>query len=76
MSEFAFDFKLLGVCRVKAASEARARELLARYGDCLDLGINITDGEVMERGESLHFTEGSVDGEADLFEVDGREPTE
>lgn len=65
MPEYAFDVKLLAAVRVTADDEATARKQLAEVLDCADLsvchgGVNMPD-----------TFEASMDGEADLFEVDG-----
>jgi hypothetical protein len=66
--EYAFDVKLLAAIRVKAASEQEAREKLAEHLQCADTNFGAwPDGSPI-------LAEASIDGEADLYEVDG-EPT-
>lgn len=63
MTEYAFDVKLWAVARVAADTEREAREKLANYADCLDIGLVSPDG--------VTFTEASGEGEYDLIEIDG-----
>ena len=67
--EYAFDIKLLASVRVRATTEREARELLARHLACADCNAGAWPG-----GSPIVF-EASIDGDADLYEVDG-EPTE
>lgn len=59
MKEYLFDVKLFAAIRVRADDEAAARAILS---DTISGGICELDG--------LPF-EASMDGEADLLEVDG-----
>ena len=47
MKEYAFDVKMFVVCRVKAASQARAEELLDLYGDTIE-PVLLIDGDCMK----------------------------
>jgi len=61
MKEYAFDIKLFAVVRVEADSLADARR-------------RVQDLQAIEIGydaDGVHITEGSTDGEPDLFEIDG-----
>jgi hypothetical protein len=66
MSEFLFDVKLFSCIRVQAATEAEARAKLAQMLDVVDVQLSDPD----DNDETLTF-EASIDGEADLLEVDG-----
>lgn len=61
--EYTFDVKLWAVARVTADSEQAARDKLANYADCLDIGLVSPDG--------VKFTEASSEGSFDLIEIDG-----
>lgn len=61
--EYAFDVKLWAMARVTATSEQDARDKLANYADCLDIGFVSPDG--------VKFTEASSEGSFDLIEIDG-----
>ncbi len=65
VKEYAFDVKLWAVARVKATTEAEAREKL-RSIDCVDLAYE--HGDVRMTEASLQDVDGS-----ELFEVDGIE---
>ena len=61
----AFDIKMFAGLRIHAASEAEARADLAKYLDCATVNFGADkDGDPIT-GEA------SIDGEADLFEIDG-----
>jgi hypothetical protein len=62
---FLFDVKLFVLVNVHAPDEATAREMLAKALDGSKL-----DGGAWPNGEPL-LMEASVDGEADLMELDG-----
>lgn len=62
LHEYAFDVKVLTVVRVTAESERSAREKLTLL-DSTDFGS--------APRLTLRFTEATIDGTADLFEVDG-----
>jgi hypothetical protein len=62
MKEYAFDCKLWAVCRVTAPDVKTAREKMQNVVDCLDIGYD-QDG--------VKLTEASIEGEGDLFEIDG-----
>lgn len=64
MHEYLFDVKLFASFRFKAENAAEARRLLAEALDC----ASINAGEI--NGCTL-VGEASVDGAADLIEVDG-----
>ena len=65
MTAFAFDVKLLATVRITAPDEATARRQLAEVLDCADLSV-------CHGGVDMPDTfEASMDGEADLVEVDG-----
>jgi hypothetical protein len=65
LHEYAFDVKLLAAIRVKAANETEARELLSQHLNCADTNLGAwPDGSPI-------LAEASIDGEADLYEVDG-----
>jgi len=70
--EYAFDVKLFAVVRVKAPSEANARNLLTTFLDAATI-----DEEVGVWGDSgVTITEASLstdDDEPLLFEIDGKE---
>ena len=63
-NEYAFDIKLLASVRVRAKNEREARELLARHFDCAYCNA----GEWPD-GRTILF-EASLDGDADLYEVE------
>ena len=63
--EYAFDVKLLAAVRVKATTAAGARKLLTEHLDAADC-----NGGSWPNGDPILF-EASMDGEADLFEIDG-----
>lgn len=65
MKEYTFDVKLWATVQVKAESEKEARQKLANYADCLDIGIETPDG--------VKFTNASSEGEFDLLEIDGED---
>lgn len=66
--EFLFDVKLFAAIRVTAASEAEARQKLAGALDCADTNFGAwPDGTPI-------LAEASMDGDADLQEVDGEDP--
>lgn len=65
MSEYLFDVKLFASVRVEAESEDAARKLLAETLD----GASCNAGAWPD-GAPVLF-EASLDGEADLMEVDG-----
>lgn len=75
--EYAFDVTLFAVIRVKATTEANAREAMDRVLSCMDLSEFTIDGMNDEMAaESLQITEASLstaDGEPHLFELDGVE---
>lgn len=61
---YLFDVKIFSSVRVEANSEAEARSKLSKLLDCCDVSFgNIDDQPII--GEA------SIDGEADLVEVDG-----
>lgn len=66
--EYAFDVKLLASIRVKAATEAEARAKLHAHLECVDSNFG-----AWPNGDPID-AEASIDGEADLYEIDG-EPT-
>lgn len=77
MHEYAFDVKLFAVIRVKATSEANAREAMDVVLSCMELSQFTIDGmnDVL-KVESMQITEASLtteDGEPHLFELDGVE---
>lgn len=63
--EYLFDVKLFTAIRVKAASEEAARKKLNTYFDCADVNFGAD-----EKGNPI-TGEASIDGDADLVEVDG-----
>lgn len=63
--EYAFDVKLLAAIRVTAANEAEARAKLSEHLQCADANFG-----AWPNGEPIN-AEASIDGEADLYEVDG-----
>jgi hypothetical protein len=65
--EYAFDVKMFSVVRVKAEDEEAARMLLDEYLQAVDINVHIFVGDE----DRIHITEASMDGEADLVEVDG-----
>lgn len=67
MKEFAFDVKLFAAIRVKAPDEKTARSMLKAALDCAD-----TNFGAWPNGDPI-TAEASMDGEADLFEIDGKE---
>lgn len=69
MTEYAFDVKLFATIRVKASSEAEARKMLHEALDCADSNFG-----AWPNGDPI-TAEASLDGRAELFEVDG-EPVE
>jgi hypothetical protein len=64
--EYAFDVKLLAAIRFKAKSEEHARAALQEFLQCADANL----GEIL--GQTI-TCEVSIDGEADLYEIDGKE---
>lgn len=65
MTEYLFDVKLFASIRLRAESEAAARKCLAEVLDCADLSV-------CHGGVDMADTfEASMDGEADLIEIDG-----
>lgn len=67
---YLFDVKLFASIRVEAESEAAARACLREMFDC----ACISDYGVAENGVVTYPSEASMDGEADLVEVDGEDP--
>lgn len=65
MREYAFDVKLFAFIRVRAADEAEARRMLAEAFDCADANFG-----AWPNGDPI-TAEASIDGDADLMEVDG-----
>ena len=63
--EYLFDIKLFASLRVKATSEAKARQLLKTALDCATINCG-----AWPNGEPI-VGEASEDGEADLMEIDG-----
>lgn len=63
--EYVFDVKLFATVTVKATSEKAARAILKDALDCADC-----NGGVWPDGSPVLF-EASMDGEADLNQVDG-----
>jgi hypothetical protein len=64
-TEYAFDIKLLAAVRVKATSEREARRMLNDYLQAADCNFGAwPDGSPI-------LAEASIDGEADLYEVNG-----
>lgn len=64
-TEYAFDVKLLATIRVRAASEAEARKMVDDALDCAFANFGAWP-------DGLPITaEASIDGEADLIEIDG-----
>lgn len=63
--EYAFDVKMLAAIRVKAATETEARAMLREHLDCAD-----TNFGAWPNGDPI-TAEASMDGEADLYEIDG-----
>ena len=64
--EYLFDAKLLAAIRVRAESVEEARRKLGQLLDCARCEV-----EIDASGASIVF-EASIDGEADLIEVDGK----
>lgn len=63
--EYAFDIKLLAAIRVRANSEAEARAKLRDALQCADSNFGQTsDGQTLT-------AEATIDGELDLYEIDG-----
>lgn len=67
MKNFLFDIKLLASVRVEAPDEVTARRILEAWFS----SVTIFSGVHMTGGSRVHPCEGSMDGEADLMEVDG-----
>lgn len=65
MTEFAFDVKFLAAIRVNAPDEQTARKMLREHLGCTDSNLGAWDN-----GEPI-LCELGIDGEADLYEVDG-----
>jgi hypothetical protein len=62
MKEFAFDLKLIAIARIKAETEAEAREILEGI---VEINLNHDGGD-------YRLTEASISpGSGFLFEVDG-----
>lgn len=68
MHEYLFDVKLFASIRVNAATEAEALSILAKALDCADCNAGS-----FPNGDPILF-EASIDGYADLMEVDGELP--
>jgi hypothetical protein len=62
--EYFFDVTLLSCFRFRAENEAEARKLLAEALDCASINAGMINGQVL-------LGEASMEGEADLAEVDG-----
>lgn len=62
--EYLFDVKLFTSFRFTAANEAEARRLLAEALDCASINAGQVNGQTL-------LGEASMDGDADLVEVDG-----
>jgi hypothetical protein len=62
--EYLFDVTLLSSFRIKAENESEARRLLAEALDC----VSINAGKI---NEDALIGEASMEGDADLAEVDG-----
>lgn len=74
MTEYAFDVKLNAVIRVEANSEEDARDALE--GLTLDAdGSFFSWSPAGEHTTTARLTEATVEGEAVIFEVDGK-PTQ
>lgn len=65
--EYLFDVKLFASIRVVADTEAEARAWLREHLDCADANFGSDEGAPI-------VAEASMDGEADLIEVDGEDP--
>jgi hypothetical protein len=65
MKEYAFDVKLFAAIRVKASSEGAARAMLVERLDCADANFGC-----WPNGDPI-LAEASIDGDADLYEIDG-----
>ncbi len=65
MPRFAFDIKLNAVARISADTEEKARKLIDKHVDCVDLCC-IAGGRVMLSEASLY------DDDHNLFEVNGK----
>ena len=77
--EYAFDITLLAVCRVKAENEKRARDLLRELVSTLDIGTVFdvrNQPEAMHGEEEVTLTEATMEGEGDMYDVDGEDPDE
>jgi hypothetical protein len=70
MHEYMFDVKLFASIRVKAESEKAAREKLATMLDCATLKLE--DPDPSNKAPYING-EVSMDGDADLMEIDGEE---
>jgi hypothetical protein len=70
MSEYFFDVKLFASFRINAENETKARQLLADALDCASVNFGADDS-----GDPL-IAEASMDGEPDLIEIDGEEPSQ
>ena len=71
--EYGFDIRLSASVRVRATTPSRAEEILRDFAECFDLGLVADHGNkpnVMFDDETIEFTEASLDGNPDLFEVD------
>lgn len=63
--EYLFDVKLFTAIRIKASTEEEARKKLAAYFDCASVNFGADEDGDPITGEA------SMDGDADLVEVDG-----
>jgi hypothetical protein len=68
--EYAFDVKFFAAIRVKAATEKEARRMVREHIDAATCNAG-----AWPDGSPILF-EASVDGELDLYEVDGLSPEE
>lgn len=69
MHEYLFDVKLFASVRVTAENENEARKKLERLLTTADVAVTDPD----DGGDNVHYFEASVDGEADLMEIDGED---
>ena len=83
MKEYAFDITLAAVCRVKAETEAQAREAMAEVLDACSPNEHFLSGYNSKQGATLRITEFSITPDdsvypqgAILFEVNGEDVDE
>ena len=70
--ESTFDLKMGATVTVTAKSEQRAKVIVREFTDPFDLGMVIEGRQDLRSGERLAFGEAYLEGEPDLYEIDGQ----